>query len=140
MAGLSGLPERIVKTAIADASLVVTADHVNQAAEEKRVFLSSRLGVKICSVFSELEKISSRPAGTLPTHATVSFVSMISGLLMAAEFVEHAAKLNSTLETFFNLDSMFPLTSASLQRVNNVPTCYCSVRAKEIEKYRKERS
>ncbi len=129
-----------VKIAMADASLVITADHVNQAAEEKRAFLSSRLGAKMCSVFSELEKISSRPAGSLPTHATVSFVSMISGLLMAAEFVKHAAKLNSTLETFFNLDSMFPLTSASLQRVSKVPTCYCSVRAKEIEKYRKERS
>ena len=139
MAGLSGLPEETIKIAMADASLVITADHVNQAAEEKRAFLSSRLGAKICSVFSELEKISSRPAGTLPTHATVSFVSMISGLLMAAEFVKYAAKLDSTLETFFNLDSMFPLASASLQRVSKVPTCYCSVRAKEIEKYRNER-
>jgi len=117
----------------------MTAEHVNEVAEEKRAFLSSRLGAKMCSVFSELEKISSRPTSTLPTHATVSFVSMISGLLMAAEFVKYSAKLKSTLETFFNLDSMFPLASASLQQVNKVCTCYCVSRAKEIEKYRNER-
>ena len=139
MAGLSGLSEDTVKTAIADASLVITADHVNQAAEEKRAFLSSRLGANMCSVFSDLERISSRPAGTLPTHATVSFVSMISGLLMAAEFVKYAAGLNSPLETFFNLDSMLPLVNAGLQRVDKVPTCYCFTRATEIQRYREAR-
>jgi hypothetical protein len=73
-------------------------------------------------------------------QATVSFVSMISGLLMAAEFVKYAAGLNSSLETFFNLDSMFPLANAGLQRVNKVPTCYCSTRAIEIKRYREARS
>jgi hypothetical protein len=139
MAGLSGLPEDTVRTALADASLVITDDDVSQAAEDKRAFLSSRLGAKMCSVFSELEKMSSRPAGTLPTHATVSFVSMISGLLMAAEFVKYAAGLNSPLETFYNLDSMFPLVNAALQRVEKVATCYCSTRATEIKRYREAR-
>jgi len=140
MAEVSGLPQDTVKTAMADVSLVITADHVAQAPAEKRAFLSARLGAKICSVFSELEKISSKSAGTLPPRATVSFVSMISGLLMAAEFVKYSAGVNSSLETFFNLDSMFPLTNAGLQRVAKVPTCYCATRATEIKKYREERS
>jgi len=139
MAALSGLSEDLVKTAMADAALVLTPEHVKQAAEERREFLSANLGAKICSVFSELEKISSRPPDTLPTRATVSFVSMISGLLMAAEFIKYAAGLNSALETFFNIDSMFPLVNAALQRVNKVQSCYCSTHAAQISRYRHER-
>jgi hypothetical protein len=140
MAALTGLPERTIRAALGDASLVVTADHVREAAENSREFLSARLGEKLCSVFSELEKISSLPTDTLPSRATVSFVSMISGLLLAAEFVKYAAGLGSSLKTFFDIDSMFPLTNAILQRVDKVPSCYCSTRAVEISRYRKERS
>ena len=139
MAALSGLTEDLVKTAMADAALVITPEHVKQATEEKRTFLSANVGVKICSVFSELEKISSRPPDTLPARATVSFVSKISGLLMAAEFIKYAAGLNSTLETFFNIDSMFPMVNAALQRVNKVQSCYCYTKAAQISKYRQER-
>lgn len=139
MAALSGLPEHVVRTALADASLVVTSELIRGAAEEKREFLASRVGEKVCSTFSDLEKISSSPPETVPVRATVSFVSMISGLLLAAEFVKHAAGWESPLETFFNIDSMFPLSNALVQRVDQVPTCECFIRAREIERYRRER-
>lgn len=138
IAALSGLSVETVRASHADASLVVTDEHVIQAAEEKRAFLSTRVGTTVCSVLTEVEAISNRSAITLPVQPTVSFVSMISGLLMAAELVKYAACLESSLDTFFNIDSMFPLANAALQRVAKVPTCYCSRRAAEISMYRDE--
>jgi ThiF family len=138
MAELSGLSEETVGASLADASLVVTDEHAIQAAEEKRVFLSTRVGATVCSVLTELESISGLSAKTLPVQSTVSFVSMISGLLMAAELVKYAAGFESSLDTFFNIDSMFPLANAALQRVVKVSTCHCYTRASEIKRYREE--
>jgi hypothetical protein len=136
MAELSGLSEETVKASQVSASLVITAEHVAQATGEKQAFLSTKVGATVCSVLAELEAISSRSAKTLPVQPAVSFVSMISGLLMAGELVKYAAGLESSLDTFFNLDSMYPLANAALQRVAKVSTCYCSRRAAEIKRYR----
>lgn len=136
MAKLSGLSEETVRASLADASLVLTDEHAAQAGGERRGFLTTRVGATVCSVLTEVETISSRSAKTLPVQPAVSFVSMTSGLLMAAELVKYAAGLESPLDTFFNIDSMFPLGNAALQRVTRVPTCYCATRAAEIRRYR----
>lgn len=136
MAELSGLSEETVKASQAKAALVLTNAHVERADREKRAFLSKRVGATVCSVLTEIEAISNRSAKTLPVQPAVSFVSMVSGLLMAAELVKYATGLASPLDTFFNIDSMYPLANAALQRVAKVTTCYCSTRAAEIARYR----
>jgi hypothetical protein len=136
LAELSGLSEETIRASQTDASLVVTDEHVMQATAERRPFLSTRVGATLCSVLTEIETISSRPAEVLPVQPTVSFVAMISGLLMAAELVKYSAGFESSLDTFFNIDSMFPLANAGLQRVTKLSTCYCSKRAVEIKRYR----
>src|SRR5207245_3448763 len=78
-------------------------------------------GVQTCALpISEIERLSARPSEQLPREPTVSFVSMISGLLMAAELVKHVGGLGTTLETFFQIDAMFPLQNAFLQAVDQV--------------------
>jgi hypothetical protein len=61
---------------------------------------------------------------------------MISGVLMAAELVKYVGGLGSGLQTFFQIDTMFPLLNAGLQTVDAVPTCYCVTRRDAIRQYR----
>jgi hypothetical protein len=63
---------------------------------------------------------------------------MISELLMAAKLAKYAAGFESSLDTFFNIDPMFPLANAALPPVTRASTCYCSKPATEIKKYREE--
>lgn len=61
---------------------------------------------------------------------------MISGVLMAAELVKYVGGLSSALQTFFQLDTVFPLQNACLQMVRPVESCYCWTRRQQIRHYR----
>jgi hypothetical protein len=135
-AKISGLPENVISASQRNAELVLTEANIVNVPESKRVLLADHLGKPICSVLTELERLSAKPREQLPHQPTVSFVSMISGLLMAAELVKYLSGLSSMLETFFQLDSMFPLQNAFLQAVEKVPTCYCVTRHDAIRRYR----
>jgi len=115
---------------------VVTDAHIEGAPEPMRAHLAAHVGKPICSVVGELERLSAKPAAELPHQPTVSFVSMISGLLMAAELVKYLGDFGSGLQTFFQVDTMFPLQNAGLQTVEAVPTCYCVTRREAIRQYR----
>lgn len=98
--------------------------------------LRVNVGKPICSVLAEVEKLSRKSGAALPIRPAVSFVSMISGILMAAEFAKYATGLKSPLETLFQMDSLFPLTSSFTQAVEKGNGCYCRTRGKEIREYR----
>ena len=135
-AEISGLPKARIAVSQRDAAVVLTDEDVQRAPESKRALLRTHLGKPICSVLAELERLSIRPPEELPHQPAVSFVSMISGLLMAGELVKYVTAVGSPLETFFQLDSMFPLQNAFLHPVEKVPTCYCVVRSESIRQYR----
>lgn len=136
VAALSGLREDVIAASHRDADRVVTDADVQNAPEPKRAGLALHVGKPICSALTELERLSAKPPEQLPHQPTVSFVSMISGLLMAGELVKYACGFGSTLKTFFQLDAMFPLQNAFLQAVDPVPTCYCITRRESIQRYR----
>lgn len=136
-AEISGLAEAVIAASLRDAEMVVTDAHVEGAPEPKRAHLAAHVGKPICSVVGELERLSAKPAAELPHQPTVSFVSMISGVLMAAELVKYVGGLGSGLQTFFQIDTMFPLQNAGLQTVEAVAACYCVARRDEIRQYRK---
>jgi len=136
IAEASGFPEARISAALRDASATVTDEDVRAAGPEKRDFLAQRVGRPICSVLTEIEQLSVKPRGELPVRPAVSFVSMTSGTLLAAEYVKHAAGVGSPLETFFQMDLMFPLTSAFLQPVEKAKGCYCVQRSEEVARYR----
>jgi hypothetical protein len=136
VAEISGLCEAVIAASLRDAEMVVTDAHVQGAPEPKRAHLAAHVGKPICSVVGELERLSMKPASELPHQPTVSFVSMISGVLMAAELVKYVGGLGSGLQTFFQIDTMFPLLNAGLQTVDAVPTCYCVTRRDAIRQYR----
>lgn len=133
----SGLSiERITAALQHDASIVVTAEDVKRAPEEKRPLLAMNIGRLICSVLAEVESMSTAPVEELPVRPAVSFVSLIAGLLTAAEMVKYATRAGSSLETFFQMDSMYPLSNAFLQAVERAKACYCHERSEAIRRYR----
>jgi len=138
MSRLSGLSERRIGIAEKEGSAAISEEDVRAAPSDKSEYLAQRVGQPICSVLTEIERISTRPRDVLPVRPSVSFVSMTSGILLAAEYVKYAIGLKSALETFFQVDLMFPLENAFLQPVEKVDGCYCVERSKEILLYRKE--
>lgn len=135
IADRSGLSQTRVRAALGDAELVVTEADVMGAPKEKRSFLREQLGQRICSVLSELAKLSTEPEN-VPQAATVSFVSMAAGTLAAAELVKWAADLSSALETMYNMDMFVSLENAMLLPWEKVTSCECHVRREANEKYR----
>jgi hypothetical protein len=138
MSRLSGLSERRIGIAEKEGSAAVSEEDVRVAPSDKSEYLAQHLGQPICSVLTEIERISVRPRDVLPVRPSVSFVSMTSGILLAAEYMKYAIGFESALETFFQVDLMFPLENAFLQPVEKVDGCYCAERSKEILLYRKE--
>ncbi|MGH7146420.1 MAG: ThiF family adenylyltransferase [Nitrospiraceae bacterium] len=136
VAHLSGLAEERIAASHRDGSLAVTEQDVAKAPEEKKSLLRENLGKPICSVLSELENISSANPNVLPVQPAVSFVSMISGLLMAGELVKSSSGIESALETMFQMDALFPLSSALVQPIEKGKQCYCLMRRNEIDQYR----
>jgi hypothetical protein len=137
-ASISGLNEKRILAGRASPNAVVSDEDVRSAPQEMREVLSDKVGKPICSVLAELEKLSRKSEVALPIQPAVSFVSMISGILMAAELVKYATGLKSPLETFFQMDSLFPLTSSFAQAVEKGNGCYCRIREKEIRAYREK--
>lgn len=135
-ASISGLSEGRILAGQASASAVVGEEDIRSAPQGLRGVLSANVGKPICSVLAELEKLSRKSDVALPIQPAVSFVSMISGILMAAELVKYSTGLKSHLETFFQMDSLFPLSSSFAQAVEKGNGCYCRVREKEIREYR----
>lgn len=84
------------------------------SAEAERDSLRPQAGPGACGVLSEVERISTLALANRPVEPAVSFVSMMSGVLMAAEYVKHASGTPSPLKTIFQADLMFPLESMLL--------------------------
>jgi molybdopterin/thiamine biosynthesis adenylyltransferase len=59
-----------------------------------------------------------------PTHSAVSFVSLMTGVLLAAEYLKHVVGARSRLRTLVQLDLMFPL-DPMLQTVRKTSRCRC---------------
>ncbi|MBZ5560747.1 MAG: hypothetical protein LAO77_26125 [Acidobacteriia bacterium] len=135
-AEISGLSQAVIAASLRDAEMVVTDAHIEGAPDAMRTHLAAHVGKPICSVVGELERLSAKPAAELPHQPTVSFVSMMSGVLMAAELVKYVGGLGSGLLTFFQIDTMFPLQNAGLQTVEAVSNCYCITRSDAIRQYR----
>ncbi len=131
----TGLAVETVRAALRDDERVVTEADVTAAPEQKRLFLRDRLGKQICSVLSELAKLSETPEA-VPQAATVSFVSMAAGAFAAAELVKCAAELGSPLETLYQMDMFMPLENAMLLPVEKTKSCDCHTRRREIDRYR----
>jgi molybdopterin/thiamine biosynthesis adenylyltransferase len=134
---LSGIRADVVTQSHHSADLTLSEEHItSNATEEQRTLLRRHVGAPICSILSELEKVSQMPSMELPVQPAASFVSMTAGLLMAGELVKRASGLPSALETLYQLDSFFPLENAFLQGVLKSNTCDCIVRKNEIRAYR----
>ena len=130
----SGLSAARIEAARRDASLLVSDDDVHHAPREHRSTLERHVGSSICSVLSELERTSQAP--DRPPQVAVSFVSMLAGVLQAAELVKYCLRAPSHLTTFFDIDSGMPLDRALMQAARPRSTCYCTVRADSIRRYR----
>jgi hypothetical protein len=130
----SGLTAARIEAAQRDATLVVSEDDVRRAASEHQANLERNVGKPICSVLGELERISQ--AADRPPRAAVSFVSMLAGVLQAAELLKYCLGLPSTLVTIFDVDAGMPLDRSVLQAVRPRPTCYCTQRADVVQSYR----
>lgn len=135
-ASISGLSQERILAGQGNPGAVVTDEDIRSAPQEIREMLRVNVGKPICSVLAEVEKLSRKSGAALPIRPAVSFVSMISGILMAAEFAKYATGLKSPLETLFQMDSLFPLTSSFTQAVEKGNGCYCRTRGKEIREYR----
>ena len=136
-AHVSGIRADAIALSHQHASLTLAEDHISPAAtDEQRGLLRRHAGKTICSILSELEKISTIPPAKLPVQPAVSFVSMAAGLLMAGELVKQLAGWPSALKTLFQLDFFYPLENALLQPVHRVPTCDCVLRENENRAYR----
>lgn len=133
---ISGLSQERILAGQGNPGAVVADEDIRSAPQEMRELLRVHVGKPICSVLAEVEKLSRKSGAALPIRPAVSFVSMISGILMAAEFVKYATGLKSPLETLFQMDSLFPLTSSFTQAVEKGNGCYCRTRGKEIREYR----
>lgn len=134
---LSGLRADVIERSHQSAALTLVEEHITAGAtEEQRILLRRQIGAPICSILSELEKVSKMPSVELPVQPAVSFVSMIAGLFMAGELVKRASELPSTLETIYQLDSFFPLQNDFLLGIGKSNTCDCVVRKNEIHAYR----
>jgi len=131
----SGLSPTAIRQALRDADRVVTEVDIAAAPEEKRAFLRHRLGRSICTVLSELEKLSADP-NSVPAAATVSFVSMAAGTLAAAELVKCAAGLGSPLETLYQMDMFMPFENAMLLPTEKLRSCECYRRHHVHDRYR----
>jgi molybdopterin/thiamine biosynthesis adenylyltransferase len=59
-----------------------------------------------------------------PTHSAVSFVSLMTGVLLAAEYLKHLMGTRSRLKTLVQLDLMFPL-DPMFQTVRKTSRCRC---------------
>ncbi len=136
-ANLSGLSREKIIASERDVSVVVTDDDIRQAPVEYREALAGNVGRPVCSVLTELQVLSQKSSEDLPVQPAVSFVSMASGLLAAAELVKYSLGLPSPLETFFQMDFLYPLLNALLQPVDKVKSCYCVVRGGDIDTYRR---
>lgn len=133
----SGIRADVIIRSHHDDSLALSEEHINPAAPDKvRSLLQKQLGKTICSILSEVEKMSTMLPAELPVQPAASFVSMTAGLLMAGELVKQIAGLTSALKTLYQLDSFYPLENAFLQPVEKVATCECVVRQNEIHAYR----
>jgi molybdopterin/thiamine biosynthesis adenylyltransferase len=135
---LSGLPLAWIAAAVHDPSLPLTADVVAQAPATTRECLLAHIGKQACGVLADIESLSTLAKEKQPVEPAVSFVSMMSGVLMAAEYVKKLMGAHSTLKTFFQADLMFPLEMAILQTVKKSADCYCVRRKDVIARYRQE--
>lgn len=134
----TGLSPTRIRAAERDASLTVLDVDITEAPPERREFLSERIGRPICGVLTETASLSTNPQA--PPQVAVSFTSHLAGVLQAAELVKYSIGATSSLETFFDIDPMFPLVvsngNAALQTVRRSARCYCSYRQDEIMRYR----
>jgi molybdopterin/thiamine biosynthesis adenylyltransferase len=128
---LSGLPLAWIAAAAQDPSLPLSAEVVAEAPQHKRESLVAHIGKEACRVIAEIEGVF-----TLAKDPSVSFVSMMSGVLMAAEYVKHLTRAESVLKTFFYADLMFRLDTSRLLAVKKRANCDCVRRRDVIARYR----
>lgn len=100
-ADASGLAENRVRQ---PDELVTTAD-VEAAPEEKKEYLSVRIGKPICSVVSEAVTLKiSQDAQASGFEPSVPFVAAFSACMVVAQAISHLAGWTPTLETRFQFD------------------------------------
>jgi len=133
---LTGLSE----SRLAEPDSVVLEEDVSLAPIEKRPWLRSQVGKKICSVISEatVESISKerQPEGFRPS---VPFVACLSSCMIVAELIRYTCRQPEVLETGFQFDVLrgpqFGLTKSHARK----STCMCVQRSSNIEVVRKKR-
>jgi molybdopterin/thiamine biosynthesis adenylyltransferase len=135
---LSGLPLAWIASAVHEPSLPLTAEVVAQVPADKRESLLAHIGKQACGVLAEIESLSTLAKEEQPVEPAVSFVSMMAGVLVAAEYLKRVMGAESVLKTFFQADLMFPLGSCILQTVKKSPDCYCVRRRVVIARYRQD--
>lgn len=134
MAIRSGLaPERISASLVAPDAVVTELDVV-AAPADKQSFLVERKGQPICSVLSEIERFTQQQE--TPKEPSVSFTSFLTGVILAAEVLKHAANLPTRLDSQFLADTLFPLTRAEVIPLIPLSSCYCQKRKGTIAHFR----
>jgi len=132
----TGLSEAVC----ADPEAVITEEHVRAAPEEKRPWLSQRLGKKICSVtpdaVAQLLSTEAQRSGFAPS---VPFVACYSSCMIVTELVRYVTTGKTLPEPRWQMNVLW-----GPQRGTDYPEqrrldCMCVSRAKNIERVRSAR-
>lgn len=116
---------------------VVTEQDVEYAPDEKKEWLSQRVGQQICSVIEEAlaQKLSAEtiPAGFRPS---VPFVACLSAAMMVSELVKALSDQSTALDTRFQFDVLRgPASGFEIPQARR-SDCICTTRRLNIEKFR----
>lgn len=135
IARVTGLPEQVIMAALRGEDINLRAEDLGQVTPEYASRLKGQVGQSMCSVLADVSQYSTRPE-LVPKAATVSFVSVMAGTLVAAELVKWAGGLGSPLETLYIFEAFAPLANAYLQPLEKLSSCECRKDAEIINRYR----
>jgi hypothetical protein len=132
----TGLGEAVVS----DGEAQVTQAHVDAAPPEKKAWLATRLGQKVCSVVSEgMAQALSNENHERGFAPSVPFVACFSASMVVAEFVRHLSEGRVVPEPRYALNLLWgPQRGTDYSEARHA-NCFCIERAGSIEKIRAKR-
>jgi len=125
---------------VANGEAIITQAHVDAAPEDKKPWLATQIGKKVCSVVSEavVEMLSSEKqrSGFAPS---VPFVACFSGCMAVTELVRYLVEGTTVPEPRYPLNLLWGPHHAVDYPQGRRPDCFCMERAAIIDKVRATR-
>jgi hypothetical protein len=135
MSTRTGMTAADIARALQDTSITLSKQAVAAAPAEVKAIATAYEGRDVCGYLREVERYFAIKTNE-PVLLSVSFVSYLAGVFLAAELLKHFAGLSTLLSSRYQIDPVVNLNPERPFPQNREPHCYCVQRSETIAQYR----